>query len=355
VPPRAKDYNRVARRIELALDQPPPSAGGAIETILHASADVLGITGSCWHHTDPSSGLPTTNSMLGEPPGSLEESLIYEFRRPDINRFDELRSRRSPVSAISTETGGELRTSARFREMIEPAGSSDELRVAFVDQFGLWAALAIFTDRKLTREDLQFVSELLPVTTAALRSAAAAQALEAGATAIAPDEHDGPSVLILNRDDRIVTADATARRRLALVPEPRQVELPGLLAFVSAQARWGADGRSSTARMRTDDGRWFLIDASRLDGAGGGEVAIVMQPAPALAVLDGALRALGLSVREREVTGLVLRGHSAKAIAAVLTISPWTVQDHIKAIYEKTGVSSRPELVTLVPGAAASA
>ena len=147
VPPTARDYDRVARRIGLALDQPPASADGAIETILHASADLLGITGSCWHHTDPSSGLPTASSMLGEPPGSLEESLIYEFRRPDINRFDELRSRRSPVSAISTETGGELRASARFREMIEPAGSADELRVAFVDQFGLWAALAIFTDR----------------------------------------------------------------------------------------------------------------------------------------------------------------------------------------------------------------
>lgn len=186
MPPRTSDYNRVARRIELALDQPPASADGAIETILEASADVLGITGSCWHHTDPGSGLPTTNSMLGEPPGSLEESLIYEFRRPDINRFDELRSRRSPVSAISTETGGELRVSARFREMIEPAGSADELRVAFVDQFGLWTALAIFTDRRMTAEDLTFVSALLPIATPALRSAAAAQALTGCSPAAAP-------------------------------------------------------------------------------------------------------------------------------------------------------------------------
>ena len=162
-------------------------------------------------------------------------------------------------------------------------------------------------------------------------------------------------MLILNRDDRIVTADATARRRLAMVPEPRQIELPGLIAFVSAQARWGADGRSSTARMRTDDGRWFLVNASRLDSVGSGDVAVVMQPAPALRVLDGALRALGLTTREREVTALLLQGHSAKAIAAALTISPWTVQDHIKAIYEKTGVRSRPELVTLVPGAVVSA
>ena len=144
------------------MDQPDVGADGAIETILDAAADVLGITGSCWHRTDPASGLPIASAMLGEPAGSLEESLIYEFRRPDLNRFEELRSRRSPVAAISTETGGEIGASARFREMIEPTGSADELRAAFVDPFGLWAALAIFTERPMTPDDLEFVARLIP-------------------------------------------------------------------------------------------------------------------------------------------------------------------------------------------------
>ena len=76
-----------------------------------------------------------------------------------------------------------------------------------------------------------------------------------------------------------------------------------------------------------------------------------MQPAPGASVIDGALRALGLSAREREVAALVLQGHSTKAIASALVISPWTAQDHLKAIYEKVGVSSRSELVSLVPAA----
>jgi DNA-binding CsgD family transcriptional regulator len=343
--PKARDYQRVTRDIERALARPGTTADGVIETILDAAADLLGIVGSCWHHTDPESGLPVASATLGDPAGTLEWSLVYEFRRPDVSRFEDLRTRRWPFAAISTETRGELRTSARFREMIEPAGPEDELRIAFADPFGVWAAAVIFTARRITADDLAFVSELLPAATAALRRAAAAGAVEIGRRS-PPAHDDGPSVLILNRDDRIVSADAAARRRLAMLPEPRPVELPGLISFVSAQARWSSGGRSATARMRTDDGQWFLVDASLLD-QGNGDVAVVMQPAPPITVLDTALRAFGLTGREREVAALALRGHSAKAIASSLVISPWTVQDHMKAIYEKTGLRSRGELIAL--------
>jgi DNA-binding CsgD family transcriptional regulator len=352
--PGARDYARATRRIERAIGSPVAGADAMIPDLLEETIDVLGITGSCWHLTDPASGMPIENAMLGEPAGSLEWSLEYEYRRPDLNRFEELRARPTPVAAISTETRGELNASARFREMIDPTGAADELRIAFVDRFGMWAALVMFTDRRMTPADLEFVSGLVPAVTASLRSAAAARARTPVASIVDPDDHDGPSVLILGQHDQLVAADATARRRLSNIPEPRGVEIPGLISFVSAQARWGESGRSATARMRTDDGRWFLVDASLLGEAGDGHVAVVMRPAPATAVLEGMLRALGLSDRERQVAALVLQGRSAKAIAADLAISPWTAQDHLKAIYEKTGAGSRAGLVTLVPNATAA-
>jgi DNA-binding CsgD family transcriptional regulator len=57
------------------------------------------------------------------------------------------------------------------------------------------------------------------------------------------------------------------------------------------------------------------------------------------------LSAYGLSAREADVARLVLRGASTTAIVDALHISKHTVQDHLKAVFDKTGVRSRRDLV----------
>jgi len=51
-----------------------------------------------------------------------------------------------------------------------------------------------------------------------------------------------------------------------------------------------------------------------------------------------------LTGREREVVSGVLAGLSTRQISARLHITTYTVQDHLKAIFTKLGVTSRGEL-----------
>ena len=280
--PRDQDYARARRRIETAVGRPELTLDGVVEIVLEETADVLDVTSACWHKTDPAAGALVDGAQVGGAPGSLEESLVYEYRRPDVNRFVELAGARDKVAAISTSTDGRPSSSARFREMIEPGGAADELRVAFSDAYGMWMSLVMFTGRRVTEDDLRFVSELVPAATHAMRGLTA-RSLEDAAAAGDPDDGSAPSVLLLNASDHIISADAVARRRLALLPGPGGDQAPGVMSFLAARARWDRAGGPATARMRALDGRWFVIDASVLDDAGSGNVAAVIQPAPSRA------------------------------------------------------------------------
>lgn len=52
-----------------------------------------------------------------------------------------------------------------------------------------------------------------------------------------------------------------------------------------------------------------------------------------------------LSKREREVLGMIARGHSIPAIAGELFLAPSTVKTHVQRLYEKLGVGDRASAV----------
>jgi DNA-binding NarL/FixJ family response regulator len=79
-----------------------------------------------------------------------------------------------------------------------------------------------------------------------------------------------------------------------------------------------------------------------------GRAAVVLEPAQAHHLAPMIAEAYGLTEREQAVTELVARGLSTGQIASRLYLSAYTVQDHLKSIFDKVGVRTRGEIVARV-------
>ncbi len=84
---------------------------------------------------------------------------------------------------------------------------------------------------------------------------------------------------------------------------------------------------------------------TRLSGEESGRTAVIIHPAAPQDVAPVIALSYGLTGRECQVAMQCIQGHATREIAQALAMSPHTVQDHLKSIFDKTGVRSRGELV----------
>jgi DNA-binding CsgD family transcriptional regulator len=75
---------------------------------------------------------------------------------------------------------------------------------------------------------------------------------------------------------------------------------------------------------------------------------VVLEPARRADLAPLIVQAHDLTPREREITEMLLRGLPLGEIAPALWLSPHTVRDHVKAVFAKLGVRSRPELTAML-------
>jgi DNA-binding CsgD family transcriptional regulator len=99
-----------------------------------------------------------------------------------------------------------------------------------------------------------------------------------------------------------------------------------------------------SAAVKTPAGSWLVLHGGLLGDLRSGGIAVFIQRAHPTLVAPLMLKAYGLTPREQEVAQLVLRGATTAQVAQRLAISPYTVGDHMKAIFEKTGTGTRGEL-----------
>ena len=306
---------------------------------------VIGFEGAFLASVDPATLLYTRAFRHGMPPEVSGAFLAAEFGVDDVNQLRQLVRQPSPVGWLDQATGGDRMASGRYRQAMLPYGLGDELRVALLADGTCWGLLCLHRAQAragFDAVDATRLGALAPHVAGALRRAVLIE--RASSATIG----EGPGVAMLNADGTVRSSTAAGARWLAELADldhPRTQRLPTVVAAVVEQltSADGGDPRAARARVYAPSGQWLTVHASRLDDADG-SVAVVLEPTSPVALAPLLIAAYGLTTRESEVTRRLLIGLARKTIASELRISAHTVNDHVKAVFDKTGASSAGEL-----------
>ena len=281
------------------------------------------------------------------------EFLENEFLRDDSVKFATLTRSPSPVGSLEVATKGELSRSARYQEILAPMDLGDELRAALMVGSKCWGFMCLhreLSSPNFSPAEAAFLAKLTPHLAEGLRTA-----LLIGDAIGTPSPPDRPGLLLLADDLSLVAITPPAEAWLAEVAQcdwPSSLELPDAVYAVATRLLALERGGHAPPdlmprlRLRTDSGRWLVLHASRLrTEESEGRIAVIFEEARPAEIAPLIADAYGLTKREGEITGLVLRGLSTAEVARELHITPNTVRDHFKSIFDKVGVRSRRELV----------
>jgi DNA-binding CsgD family transcriptional regulator len=320
------------------------SAQHAIEEIVRRVTGVVQADGLFAAATDPDTGLCLGAGMAC----NIDESVClpvweHEYLIPDFNKFADL-TPDDPVSDLRLATGGRLSRSARYRLMSSRAGMADEVRVALHAGGRSWGYLQLNRHtggQPFTDADRAFLRAAAPLAGTVLRRAL----LEEPART---DPTRGPGMAVLDRKGNVVSTTPEAEAWLGELGERWQTSAPlGIhpeVMLLSMNIANEPGTRTRRVRLRTLNGTWLIVQASPLVGTD--QIAMIIEPAKASEIAPLVVQAYGLTGREVEVTRLIARGLSTDEVAAMLFLSRHTIRDHLKAIFEKTGVCSRGELTS---------
>jgi DNA-binding CsgD family transcriptional regulator len=306
--------------------------------------------GACWHTLDPGSDL-ITQHRLQDLPDRFPVLANNEYAVEDVNKFADLARGARKAATMTEATGGHPERSARFRDLLTPAGLGPELRSAFVADGTTWGALILV--RRAGRPDFDADDVELLASASALFARAVRRGLVAEACEPTAPLPDAPGVVELDASGGLIRASSSAGPLLAELSgstveagvgsAPIHAIASATRTAVAAIGAPGAPALPSSA-VKTPAGTWLVLHGGLLGAPRSGEVAVFIQRAHPTLVAPLLLKAYGLTTRERDVAQLLLRGATTIQAAQRLAISAHTVTDHIKSIFEKTGARTRGEL-----------
>jgi DNA-binding CsgD family transcriptional regulator len=316
---------------------------------------VIGFDRWCLPAADPRTLIPLGGVAEHDYGPNVPRVLELEYSSDHFAAKHVLARRVNSAGSLSAETGGDLARSPRWDEVMRHAGMGDIAAAACRDALGCWGWIEAYrdqSDRPFDDDDLELLASA---------GSSLSPALRRGITVTAPgnaDEQAGPGVIVLNADLSIVSRTAGARAWIDAMPAAGLFAawgiLPPTVYPVATRAREGGTATAARALDRGVDGRWVVIEAASLEGDSTGKVegdstgkiAVTLRAATPAETFDLLCRAYALTHRERDVVAALVAGLDTRAVTERLVISRYTVQDHLKSVFQKVGVRSRRELVT---------
>lgn len=336
-------------------------AGLDLDTFLAEAVDSVARAvpwvSACIATHDPSTHLLTSARKYGDLHGVDQhdhEFGLIEYGTVEPTAFTELARSDVPAAGVHLVTSGDIERSGRMSTFMRPHfGFGDEARLVFRDGRQAWGGLGLFRgldERPFDEAEVEFLASLSAPFAHGVRTGMLTRLAETPPPAVP----SGPGVVIVGADDQVVQMSVGAEARIAdLVDQKTSGDALAVIASLVGAARRYARGEITApprCRVRGASGMWLVLHAASLTGSGDrkGEVVVTIEEARPPEIVGLVVAAFGLTARERDVTQMVLQGLDTKEIGATLHLSPYTVQDHLKAVFEKAGVRSRRELIARV-------
>ncbi len=304
----------------------------------------------CWFTLDPASLLATSHYEQGLPE-IPQEWLAHEYFEDDFHKMADVARSERGVSTLHEATGGDPSRSRAWNLYIRPYGGDQELLVALRTPAGeTWGVLGLYREPgqpQFDANEIELLREVAPyLAQGAQRGLLVGEASD-------PQGPDHPGLIVLKDDWTVESLTPGMEHWLSELPDGdwgAGGKLPSSVLSVAARALRTAEnedapGEVALARVLSREGRWIVLHGAALVADGARRAAVIVEPAHPARISPLLMAAYQLTEREQDVTRLVLRGDSTARIADIMYVSPHTVQQHLKSVFEKTGVRSRRELV----------
>ncbi len=342
------DRDRAVQRIEELARR-----GNDLVTFWRETTEVIGravpfYQAPCFYTMDPASLLITSHYHDGLPE-IPQDWLALEYYDEDYNRMTDVARSSRGLGTLHEATGNNPARSKKYRISIEPLGGEQEALASLRTRSGeVWGILGLYRD---PGKPLFGSGELEFLQAASVYLAEGARRALLIGEAQDPEGPGSPGLLVLDDRWEVESTTPGVERWMADLPDgdwdagklPAAVLAVAGRALRTAETRTGP-GEIAIARVLARSGRWIVLHGASLVSESRRRVAVIVEPAHPARITPLLMDAYGLTEREQEVTRLVLQGESTTQIAQRLVVSPHTVQEHLKNIFDKTGVRTRRDL-----------